>query len=99
MKYRSILLFVLLLSLVPIADAQRIKDIVDIQGMRGNPLVGIGIVTGLMDTGDSSKPSQQILSNILKDYGLVIPSADFSGGNVAMVMVTAELGPFTREGS
>jgi len=99
MKSRLILLLVILLSSVKIAQGQRIKDIVDIQGVRGNPLTGIGLVVGLADTGDSSLPSQQMLANILKDSGQVFSPSDFTGGNVALVVVTAELGPFAHAGS
>jgi len=99
MKSRLILSLVILLSSVEIAQCERIKDIVDVQGVRGNPLAGIGLVVGLSDTGDSSLPSQQMLANILRDSGLVLSPSDFIGGNVALVMVTAELGPFARQGS
>ncbi len=99
MKSRFILLLIILLSSVEIGRCERIKDIVDIQGIRGNPLTGIGLVTGLSNTGDTSLPSQQVLVNILKDSGLVLSVSDFSGGNVALVMVTAQLGPFARRGS
>ncbi len=78
---------------------ERIKDIVDIQGVRSNPLTGIGLVTGLTGTGDTTLLSRQVLSNILRDSGLVLAPADLTGGNVAVVMVTAELGPFDREGA
>ena len=99
MKSRLILLFVILLSAGEVGQCQRIKDIVDIQGIRGNPLTGVGLVIGLANTGDSTLPSQQMLTNILRDSGLVLSSSDFKGGNVAIVMVTAELGPFARQGS
>jgi len=99
MKSRLILLLVILLSSVKISQGQRIKDIVDIQGVRGNPLTGIGLVVGLADTGDSSLPSRQMLANILKDSGQVFSPSDFTGGNVALVVVTAELGPFAHAGS
>jgi flagellar P-ring protein precursor FlgI len=89
----------ILLSSVEIGHSQRIKDIVDIQGVRGNPLTGIGLVVGLANTGDSSLPSQQMLANILKDSGQVFSPSDFTGGNVALVAVTAELGPFAHAGS
>ena len=79
--------------------AERIKDIVDIQGVRGNPLTGIGLVVGLSDTGDTTMPSKQMLTNVLRDSGLVLSPNDLNGGNIAIVMVTAELGPFGREGS
>jgi flagellar P-ring protein precursor FlgI len=81
------------------ARCERIKDIVDIQGLRGNPLRGVGLVVGLANSGDTSLLSRQILTNILRDSGLVLSPSDISGGNIAVVMVTAELGPFAREGS
>jgi len=99
MKFRLILLVVMLLSTSEVGQCERIKDIVDIQGIRGNPLRGIGLVIGLAGTGDSTLPSRQMLTNILRDAGLVLSPDDLTGGNIAVVMVTAELGPFAREGS
>jgi flagellar P-ring protein precursor FlgI len=78
---------------------ERIKDIVDIGGIRSNPLTGIGLVVGLSGTGDTSLPSRQMLTNILRDAGIILSPADQTGGNIAVVMVTTELGPFAREGS
>jgi len=89
----------ILLSAVGLARCERIKDIVEIQGVRGNPLSGIGLVTGLAGSGDTGLLSRQMLTNILRDSGLVLSPSDLTGGNVAVVMVTAELGPFDREGS
>ena len=87
--------------MIPVSSGQceRIKDIVDIQGVRSNPLTGIGLLVGLAGTGDKTLASQQILTNIFRNSGLVLSPSDFTGGNVAVVMVTAELGPFAREGS
>jgi flagellar P-ring protein precursor FlgI len=99
MKSRLILLSILVLSLGKVADGERIKDIVDIQGVRSNPLMGIGLVIGLDDTGDSTLPSRQMLSSIFRDSGIFLSPADVAGGTIAVVMVTAELGPFAREGS
>jgi len=81
------------------AQCERIKDIVDIQGLRGNPLSGPGLVIGLGDKGDTTLLSRQMLTNILRDSGIVLTPSDLTGGNVAVVWVTAELGPFAREGS
>ena len=78
---------------------ERIKDIVDIQGLRSNPLTGVGLVIGLSGTGDSTLLSRQILTNLLRDSGLVLNPTDLTGGNIAVVWVTANLGPFDREGS
>ena len=81
------------------AHGERIKDIVDIQGVRGNPLTGIGLVTGLAGTGDTTLLSRQMLTNVLRDSGLVLSPSDLTGGNIAVVIITADLGPFDREGS
>ncbi|MEN6386406.1 MAG: flagellar basal body P-ring protein FlgI [Phycisphaerales bacterium] len=97
MNLRTILIIILLV--IQTAIGQRIKDVVDIQGIRGNPLTGVGLVVGLAGTGDASLPAQQMLANILKDTGEVFKPEDFAGGNVALVAVTAELGPFARAGS
>lgn len=99
MKFRLIFLFSILLVLAEAGHCERIKDIVDIQGVRSNPLEGIGLVIGLAGTGDTTLPSRQMLTNILRDSGLVLSPSDLTGGNIAVVMVTAELGPFSRKGS
>jgi flagellar P-ring protein precursor FlgI len=103
-NYRRIFLhlvaiFVISLNTTRVAQCERIKDIVDIQGLRGNPLRGIGLVIGLTNTGDTTALSRQMLTNILRDAGLVLSPAELTGGNIAVVMVTAELGPFDRQGS
>ena len=82
-----------------VGRCERIKDIVDIQGIRSNPLRGVGLVVGLAGTGDSTLLSRQMLTNILRDAEIVLAPTDLTGGNIAVVMVTAELGPFAREGS
>jgi len=80
-------------------QCERIKDIVDIQGLRSNPLTGVGLVIGLAGNGDSGVLSRQMLTNMLRESGLVLTPTDLTGGNIAVVWVTAELGPFAREGS
>ncbi|MHC4629653.1 MAG: flagellar basal body P-ring protein FlgI [Planctomycetota bacterium] len=85
--------------MVSVGRCERIKDIVDIQGIRSNPLRGVGLVIGLAGNGDTTLLSRQMLTNILRDSGLVLSPSDLTGGNIAVVMVTAELGPFAREGS
>ncbi len=91
---------IVVLTLLPgTGRCERIKDIVDIQGLRSNPLTGIGLVIGLGSNGDNGLLSRQILTNLLRDSGLVLNPTDLTGGNIAVVWVTAELGPFAREGS
>ncbi len=80
-------------------QCERIKDIVDIQGLRSNPLSGVGLVIGLAGNGDSGVLSRQMLTNMLRESGLVLTPTDLTSGNIAVVWVTAELGPFAREGS
>jgi flagellar P-ring protein precursor FlgI len=59
----------------------------------------VGLVVGLADTGDSTLPSQRLLTNIMRRSGLVFAPDDMKSGNIAVVIVTAQLGPFAREGS
>ncbi|MCP4613760.1 MAG: flagellar basal body P-ring protein FlgI [Planctomycetes bacterium] len=101
---KSIMALVICVFLVCVFTAgtgqcERIKDIVDIQGVRSNSLTGVGLIVGLASTGDTTLLSRQMLTNMLRDSGLVLQPSDFTGGNIAVVWVTAELGPFAREGS
>lgn len=94
-----VLAMLLTIVVASLGRGERIKDIVEIQGVRSNPLSGIGLVVGLAGTGDKTLLSRQMLTNVLRDSGLVLSPSDLTGGNVAVVMVTAELGPFDREGT
>lgn len=101
-KSIMVLMTCALLACVLMAGAgqcERIKDIVDIQGLRSNPLSGVGLVIGLAGNGDSGVLSRQMLTNMLRESGLVLTPTDLTSGNIAVVWVTAELGPFAREGS
>lgn len=80
--------------------AARIGDIVDVHGIRTNPLMGTGIVVGLNGTGDSSLPSAQMLTSLLRrEAGVTFSPNDLKSANIALVMVTAELGPWDKEGA
>jgi flagellar P-ring protein FlgI len=81
------------------ARAERIKDIADIKGVRSNPLQGYGLIVGLNGTGDGSPISQRLMTNLLRQSGLVLDQTLISGKNIAFVTVTAELGPFSRSGT
>lgn len=84
------------------AEAQvRIKDIVEVEGVRGNDLVGYGLVVGLNGTGDGLRNSpytEEALSSLLERLGVNVQGEDFRPKNVAAVMVTATLPPFARAG-
>jgi flagellar P-ring protein precursor FlgI len=83
------------------AGAARIKDIASLKGVRANQLVGYGLVVGLDGTGDgkSSLFTLQSLSSMLEKMGVTIDPDDLKVKNVAAVMVTSELPPFSRAGS
>jgi flagellar P-ring protein precursor FlgI len=97
----------------PAAHAERLKDLVSIQGVRDNALIGYGLVVGLDGTGDQTTETPfttQTLANMLANLGISInnQSAGSSNStsaltsiqltNVASVMVTAVLPPFARPG-
>ncbi len=81
------------------AAADRLKDIATLAGVRSNPLVGYGIVVGLPGTGDGgSTLTLQSLESLISRLGLQVSAQDMNAKNAAAVMVTAELGPFLKEG-
>ncbi len=90
-----------ILSLSPPAEAARAKDLGSFHGVRDNTLTGAGLVVGLRRTGDSPRNAASIraLANRLQGHGLSLAQDEITSRNVAMVMVTATLGPDTRSGS
>ncbi len=87
----------------PSAGQARIKDIADVQGVRGNQLTGIGLVTGLEGTGDSQSSivTMQSLLNIYRKQGisLNISPSTMQSKNVAVVEIFADLPAFAKTGS
>lgn len=86
------------------ADAKttRIKDIVNFESVRENQLIGYGLVVGLNGTGDSLNNSpftEQSLIAMLERLGVNVRGQNLNTGNVAAVMVTATLPPFSNQGS
>lgn len=97
-------LLALVAASMPLAHAAtvRIKDIVSVQGVRGNDLVGYGLVVGLNGTGDSLRNipfAEDSLVNLLERLGVSVQPAAVQAKNVAAVLVTATLPPFARTGS
>ncbi|NGM18812.1 flagellar basal body P-ring protein FlgI [Roseomonas stagni] len=101
----STLLLILLILAPGVAAAQvRIKDIADVEGVRDNQLVGYGLVVGLNGTGDrlrSAVFTRQSLIGVLERLGVNTRDQErqLDTRNVAAVMVTANLPPFSRTGS
>ncbi|MCS2610232.1 flagellar basal body P-ring protein FlgI [Halomonas dongshanensis] len=84
------------------AQAERIREIASFAGVRDNQLVGYGLVVGLDNTGDQTTQApftSQSLTNMLSQLGVNIPAGtNLQLRNVAAVMVTADLPPFSRPG-
>ncbi len=85
----------------PVTGSVPLRDVVDVQGVRDNQLVGYGLVVGLAGTGDGTqaKFTIQSLANALQRMGIVVPPASIRVRNAAAVMVTADLPAFSRSGS
>jgi flagellar P-ring protein precursor FlgI len=91
-----------LAALMPNVSAQaRLKDIAAVQGVRGNQLVGYGLVVGLNGTGDGtgSTFTPQSVASMLQKFGITVSPGAMQLKNVAAVMVTATLPPFVKNGS
>ncbi len=101
---RLVTLAALLLGFFPLlaqAATVRVKDLVEFDGVRGNDLVGYGLVVGLNGTGDGLRNApftEEIMSNLLERLGVNVTGEDFRPKNVAAVFVTAALPPFARTG-
>ncbi len=97
-------LIALTLALTSSAHAQsvRIKDLVEVDGVRANDLVGYGLVVGLNGSGDGLRNApftEEIMSNILERLGVNVTGEQFRPRNVAAVIVTGRLPAFARVGS
>ena len=94
----------LALSFCGAAQAERIKDLASVAGVRANQLVGYGLVVGLNGTGDQTTQAPftvQSIANMLAKFGVTVPASVASQmqlKNVAAVSVTAELPPFVKSG-
>ncbi|MCE8019863.1 flagellar basal body P-ring protein FlgI [Halomonas sp. MCCC 1A11036] len=98
---KLLLLACLCLLALP-AQAERIREIANFAGVRDNVLVGYGLVVGLDGTGDQTMQAPftgQSLTNMLSQLGITVPpGTNMQLRNVAAVMVTADLPPFSRPG-
>jgi flagellar P-ring protein precursor FlgI len=86
----------------PAAATSRIKDLASVEGVRQNQLIGYGLVVGLNGTGDTLNNTpftKQSLQAMLERLGVNIRGQQIRTGNVAAVMVTANLPPFATQGT
>jgi flagellar P-ring protein precursor FlgI len=95
-------LIALAMLLAPPAHAERVKDLASVSGVRGNQLIGYGLVVGLDGTGDQTSQAPftiQSIRNMLAKFGVTIPeNVNPQLKNVAAVTVRAELPPFAKPG-
>ena len=95
-------LFLVLLVSLGTARAERIKDLASVAGVRHNQLVGYGLVVGLDGTGDQTTQTRftaQTLRNMLTQLGVTVPeNVPIQPKNVAAVMVSTDLPPFSKPG-
>jgi flagellar P-ring protein precursor FlgI len=83
------------------AGTTRLKEVVSLEGVRDNQLIGYGLVVGLAGTGDRRQTmfSAQSLANMLQRMGVTVPSSAITVKNTAAVMITATLPPFAQPGA
>jgi flagellar P-ring protein precursor FlgI len=89
-----------MLALEAQPNGTRLKELVSIEGVRDNQLIGYGLVVGLKGTGDRQQTlfSAQSLANLLQQMGVATNPAILRVANTAAVMVTATLPPFAQPG-
>lgn len=82
------------------AQESRVKDLANIRGIRNNQLMGVGLVIGLNQTGDSAKSiiTSRTASGMLARLGTKVTEQELAGGSAAAVMVTVDMPSFTRNG-
>lgn len=106
---RRIIIWTIALSAAlswPAFGQVRIKDITELDGARSNPLYGFGLVVGLDGTGSRSTFTQQVAVDMLQKMNVTatifsqVPSDNvIRSTSISAVMVTAEIGPYSRKGS
>ncbi|PIW60953.1 flagellar basal body P-ring protein FlgI [Shewanella sp. CG12_big_fil_rev_8_21_14_0_65_47_15] len=98
MKYKLILALAMLGLSFP-SQAERIKDIANVQGVRSNQLIGYGLVVGLPGTGEKTRYTEQTFMTMLKNFGINLPD-NFRPKikNVAVVAVHADMPAFIKPG-
>lgn len=98
-KIKYVVSLLSLLLVVSTSQAERIKDITSISGVRSNQLIGYGLVVGLDGTGDRAPFTNQTFNNMMAEFGITLPvGVDPKLRNVAAVTVTADLPAFAKPG-
>lgn len=101
-KVAALVLAAMLAGAAPAAAGPRIKDIVDVENVRPNQLVGYGLVVGLAGTGDRTRNTpftEESMQAMLERMGVNVRGTQMRTQNVAAVSITATMPPFARAGS
>ncbi len=99
MNIKLFLISLFLTIMSTVVQAERIKDLASIAGVRNNQLVGYGLVVGLNGTGDKTQFTGQTLRSFLLESGISLPpGTDPKSKNVAAVAIHADLTPFSKPG-
>lgn len=96
-----LILLIIIIHITFDANGQtRVKDVAYVQGVKGQQLIGYGLLVGLNRTGDTHRSvfTQQSVTSMLKRFGITVPPTDVRMRNTAAVMVTATAPPFAKEG-
>lgn len=99
MKKRIVI--IILIGLIVISSfgaLVRLKDIARFRGARDNQLFGVGLIVGLNGTGDSGALPSSLLSNMLNNFGITAQAAQLQSNNNALVMVTANIPAYYKNG-
>jgi len=93
-------IFILFILFISSLSATKISDVSNIVGVRDNQIIGYSLVVGLKKTGDgtTSKFTLQSIANMLKAMSIDMKAIDIKSKNVAAVVVTATMKPFSRQG-
>src|ERR1700712_576173 len=103
LKLKHLIAATMLLSMAFSVQAERLKDIASISGVRTNQLIGYGLVVGLNGTGDQTTQTPftlQPFNNMLSQFGIKVPagSGNVQLKNVAAVSISADLPAFAKPG-
>ncbi|QCU90485.1 flagellar basal body P-ring protein FlgI [Thiomicrorhabdus sediminis] len=96
---KNAIVLTVMLTVTTFAQAERVKDIAEVGGVRSNQLVGYGLVVGLNGSGDKTPFAEQSLLSMLNKFGIKVPAGvKTNSKNIAAVAVHAELPAFSKSG-
>jgi flagellar P-ring protein FlgI len=100
LRFSRIFLFIFIAASLFSKTPVKIKNLISIEGLRENQIMGYGLVAGLDGRGDSKSfnLTKKMLLNLTANSGFDVSEDDLKSKNVAAVLITAKIGPFSRPG-